>query len=109
MTDKELEDVASDLKKADLLPIAVYTDFGGLKKALSERINQLITSDFSQLISVLYRLDISEKKLRIALATAGDIPASDIIAEMVVERQLQKSQARKMFGNNSSISDEERW
>lgn len=73
-------------------------------------INDLINHDFSQLVALLYRVDVPEKKLRQVLdATAGENAAA-IIANMIMERQLEKIQSREKYkSNNSSISDEEKW
>ena len=81
-----------------------------LTKAIAERINNLITNDFSLLISILYRLDISEKKLKQLLQQTSNSTAGDIIAALIIERQLEKIKSRKAFKNNAKdIPDAERW
>ena len=81
-----------------------------LTKAIAERINYLITNDFSLLISILYRLDISEKKLKQLLQQTSNSTAGDIIAALIIERQLEKIKSRKAFKNNAKdIPDAERW
>ena len=77
-----------------------------MKKMISAEVNRLILEDFNGLISLLYRLDIHEEKLRKTLSDEnGD--AGDIIATMILERQKQKLEARKLF--KSGDCDEERW
>ena len=76
---------------------------------LSEKINHLINSNFSQLVTILYRLDISEHKLKELLALSSDIPAGNVIAAMIIERQLQKIESRKQFQPDTDIDGEERW
>ncbi len=80
-----------------------------LVQALSAHINHLITTDFSKLISILYRLDISETKLRQLLDAANDISAGLIIASLIIERQMQKLEARKNFKNGVDIPEDEKW
>ena len=100
--------LADELSKFDL-QVKDSVTFERLKASISAQLNQYITSDFSRLISLLYRLDISEKKLKDSLQQAGNTKAADIIAEMIIQRQLQKIEARKSFKTNSDIPDEERW
>lgn len=81
-----------------------------LIEAIAERINYLITHDFSLLVSILYRLDISEKKLKQLLQHNSSSTAGDIIAALIIERQLEKINSRKAFKNNAQdIPDAERW
>ena len=76
---------------------------------LSEYINHLINTDFQRLLYLLYRIDISEQKLQKLLKESPHKNAGDIIADLIVERQLQKIESREKFKNNKSTSDEEQW
>jgi hypothetical protein len=79
-------------------------------KAIAERINYLITNDFSLLISILYRLDISEKKLKQLLQQTSSSTAGDIIAALIIERQFEKINSRKAFKNDAQdIPGAEKW
>ena len=85
-------------------------DFVGNKKILSERINELIQNDFQKLISILYRLDINEEKLKHLLKENTKSDAGLIITELIIERQLQKIKARQQFrGRDNDIDENERW
>ena len=110
MTKNEnIEKVVDELKKSLLeLPAQIYS-YNDLHKMLSDHINLLITNNFSRLIAVLYRVDISEKKLKQLLLSSPNTAAGDIIAKMIIERQLQKIEARKLFTGNNRFSDEEKW
>ena len=79
------------------------------RKELAAYIHLLINNDFEKLISILYRLDVSEKKLKDLLAekTAGD--AGILIADAIIERQLQKITSRKKYSSNKDIPEEEKW
>ena len=72
-------------------------------------INELIDSNFSTLVALLYRLDISEKKLKELLKVHTTEPAGLIIAELIVERQLEKIEARKKYKPSTQSNDEEKW
>lgn len=110
MAEKEIiKEVAGELQKFQLeIPVEIIS-FDELKKVLSGIINYLITNDFSRLISVLYRLDISEKKLQQLLKKSINISAGEIIAEMIIERQVEKIKTRKLFPANNNYSNEEKW
>ena len=80
-----------------------------LKKDLSIFINQLIQRDFHSLVALLYRIDISEPKLK-QLLDQMDENAGDIIAVMIIERELEKLQSRREHNQqDGAISEEEKW
>ena len=64
---------------------------------LVERINELIESDFSRLISILYRQDISEIKLRQLLKENRNTDAAKVIADMMIEREREKINSRQTY------------
>ena len=69
-----------------------------LESKLAIYINELIDKDFNKLVNLLYRIDISEKKLKIALQNEDKtISSSKTIAKLIIERQLQKLEFRKKF------------
>lgn len=78
------------------------------REQLAEYINALIVSDFEKLVNLLYRLDVSEKKLRTLLSSA--VNAGVLIADLIVERQLQKLQSRRQFNKPAEdIAEAEKW
>jgi hypothetical protein len=80
------------------------------RQKLAEYINLLINNDFNKLILILYRLDISEKKLKQLLASSPGSNAGSLIAALIIERQLEKIQSRKHFKQpRDSIPEEDRW
>ncbi len=109
-TNRSIKEVISELRKFELLPTLREDNFEELRKDLSARINFLITHNFDHLIFILYRLDISEKKLMGLLRRPTTGTAGEIIANMIVERQLQKIASRKAFKTSvNNISDDEKW
>lgn len=76
---------------------------------LSAYINNLITHHFDELITLLYRLDVSEKKLKDLLQQHATEDAADIIASLIIERQEQKIKTRALFKPSQNIPEEERW
>lgn len=77
---------------------------------LAGRINELLTHDFQRLVSILYRVDVDEIKLRYLLAKHPDTDAGIIIADLLIERQLQKINTRSGYNSTSEPIDEnEKW
>ncbi len=73
-------------------------------------VNELITQDFNQLVTLLYRLDINEKKLKQTLADHPDQNAGELIAKLIIDRQEEKKKSREAFKQKDwEGSEEERW
>lgn len=80
------------------------------EEKLADRIDELILSDFHQLVQLLYRIDIDEPALKRLLQEHPDERAGNIIAKLIVERQLQKVKSRKNFRPaEPDNNEEERW
>jgi hypothetical protein len=81
-----------------------------LKEKLTQHINYLIDTNFQQLVAILYRVDVSESKLKMLLNESMAEDSGSVIADLIIERQLQKIKFRQKFSNwNKNISDEEKW
>ncbi|CAI9686897.1 hypothetical protein EAVNVH72_03526 [Elizabethkingia anophelis] len=67
-------------------------------EALAHYLDELIQSDFNRLLSILYRIDVSEEKVKKALAENKDkFPAGQIIAVLLIERETQKIKLRAKY------------
>jgi Mg/Co/Ni transporter MgtE len=78
---------------------------------LANAINELIKNDFSKLVQLLYRIDVSEAKLKYILQTHPNEDAGKLIAAVVIERLAATKKAREMFSTpkaDNSIDDEEK-
>lgn len=62
-------------------------------------IDDLIRNDFNRLVSILYRVDISEAKLKQKLAENTDIkiPAAETIARLFIAREEEKIISRAKY------------
>lgn len=73
-----------------------------VENKLSVYINELIDKDFNRLVNLLYRIDISEEKLKLALKNEDKSHSSGkTIAKLIIERQLQKLEFRKKFSKKN--------
>jgi hypothetical protein len=78
---------------------------------LAITINELIKNDFSKLVQLLYRIDVSEAKLKYILQTHPNEDAGKLIAAVVIERLAATKKAREMFSTpkeDDLIDNEER-
>ena len=79
-------------------------------RILAERINELINSDFQKLVSILYRMDVNEMKLKQLLKDNPGDDAGIIIADLMIERQAEKIKSREQHSKcDENISDDEKW
>jgi len=66
-----------------------------LIQQLADYINQLILVNFERLVQLLYRIDVSEAKLKYLLKENPAEDAGRIIALLIIERQIQKIKFKK--------------
>lgn len=103
-------DLISSLKESVQIDLPDQISLNKLKLKLSAHINQLIQTDFQKLVVVLYRMDISENKLKLLLKENPGIDAGKIIAGLIIERQLQKINSRRQFRQrDTNMKDEDKW
>lgn len=92
--------VEKDFMLADNTSLIPSTDLESLKEFrqyLIEKLKFLLDEKFDTLVNILYRIDISEKKLSYLFSGTNrdSIPAS--LADMIIERQLEKIRLRKLY------------
>ena len=77
--------------------------------ALVQYVNELIVHDFPALLRLLYRVDVPEATVRKLLQTQPDTDAARLIAQLLVERQVEKMESRQRYRTDEAASDEEKW
>jgi len=80
-----------------------------LTALLATHVNHLLQHNFQQLVNLLYRIDVSEKNLKQLLAANPKEDAANIIAVLIIERQLQKIKTRQQFKTDGNFEGEEKW
>ena len=76
---------------------------------LADYINEMILHDFTGLLNLLYRLDVSETRVRKILDEMQQEDAGKIIAAVIIERQLQKIKTKQQFKQEGEIPEDEKW
>ena len=79
------------------------------KKQLATYINELLLHDFEKLVQVLYRVDVSEQKLKSVLMANKGKDAGELIADMLIKRQEEKLATRQSFPPANDIAEDDRW
>ena len=85
------------------------TDFKKLYEELVAHINHMLQHDFDSVLGILYRIDVSEARLRYMLQSNPDTDAATLIANLIIERQWQKIKTRQAFRRDDNIDENERW
>ena len=75
-------------------------------ETLAAHLEHLLNNDFNGLLSILYRVDVSEQKIKRALAkNKANQSAGETIANLLVERQMQKLKFRSEYNKKKHQSD----
>lgn len=83
------------------LKISPDADMKDQLAALSRYIEDLIHTDFRTLLNLLYRVDVSEKRVKEALAeNKNNESAGLLIARLLIERETEKIKLRAKYRNN---------
>lgn len=64
---------------------------------LSEVISYMIENKLDYLLSLLYRLDVDERKINRALLPGNPTPANEALAKLVWERQKQRVETKRLY------------
>jgi hypothetical protein len=80
-----------------------------LREQMVVHINHLINTNFEKLVFYLYRIDVNEKKIRRLLEQKEGEDAAGLIADLIIERQVQKIASRKIFKKEQTDMTDEMW
>lgn len=104
-------ELIADLNRVYGWDLAAAAPEGALEDVLAEKVNVMIQRDFGALVQLLYRIDVSEDRLRRILGADTGEDAGRIIARLIMERQWQKIESRRRYRRNDDDTDTgaERW
>jgi hypothetical protein len=71
------------------------TSADDFQNILTKLIRHLLDHDFERLLNGLYRIDVSEEKVKLAMASADNVAGQ--IAGLIIERELQKVATREKY------------
>lgn len=104
------QDIIPMLNKELSLELSQNLAMEQLTQQLTDHINHLINTDFEKLIYYLYRIDVNETKMKQLLEQQGGENAAQLIAGLIIDRQLQKIKSRgEHTANPGDDEGAERW
>jgi hypothetical protein len=77
------------------IPSSEITTAEDFQRILTKLIRHLLDNDFERLLNGLYRIDVSEEKVKLAMATTDDV--AEKIALLIIEREMQKVATREKY------------
>ena len=80
-----------------LIPSTDSLSLEDFRKYLIGKLKYLLDEKFDTLVNVLYRIDISEKKLSQLFSGKNKDSIPSNLADLIIERQLQKMHLRKLY------------
>ncbi len=86
-----------DTQEDGMLIPGGHPDLNFLHEKLTLVINHLLENNFEKLLNAMYRLDVSERKFHEVLTGAEPGEISSKLAELVIEREMQKVKTREMY------------
>ena len=104
---KDKTDIEVLLLKISQPPVVMEKD--ALRQELVILVNDLLVNDFQKLVLLLYRVDVSEKKLKGLIQLHPQTDAAEIIADLLIERQEEKKKSRASFKKDRDIPEDEKW
>jgi hypothetical protein len=92
------------------LDLPPQIQFEEIRRRLQAAVSSMIENDFQKLVNILYRVDVNERKLKYLLQENVGSDADIIIADLIIERQIEKIKLRSQYSRrDDEISEEDRW
>jgi len=92
------------------LDLPEHSSFAAIRTCIQDAVTKLIDNNLQQLVNILYRVDVNERKLKYLLQENVGEDAAVIIADLIIERQMEKIALRKQYSRpDDTIDEEEKW
>jgi hypothetical protein len=100
----QIKDIAKFVEKDflvsddnSLIPSADLNSLEEFRNYLAEKLKFLLDEKFDTLVNLLYKIDISEEKLSKLFSDKNRDMIPQQLAELIIERQMQKIRFRKLY------------
>lgn len=80
-----------------------------LYQKMIDQVNELLNKDFSQLVQILYRVDVDEIKLKNILLENPGMDAAVLITDLLIKRQEEKIISRKNVRPDQGAEEIDQW
>jgi len=96
-----IQETASDIQNyleltSSLVPLE-FEDYQKLRDRLVIVISEMLDDDFNRLLNLLYRMDVSEEKVKRAFVPGQPGSISEDLADLVLQREIQKILTRRKY------------
>jgi hypothetical protein len=85
--------------------IVHFNEYEAVKQFLADRIKYLLEYEPEKMKNILYRIDVSEQRVLEALANNPIHQAVLIIADLILQREIQKTITRKQYSSQAIDPD----
>lgn len=103
------QETALQLSKDVSLFVQPDITYEKLEELLAEKLEDLISNNFQQFVLLLYKIDVSEHKVREIFGPDVTADAYRKLAAVLIERQQQKIISRKATKKPTDGDGEELW
>jgi hypothetical protein len=100
----ELEKITSEIiqRNFDLEEISSNENLlEKIRALLIDKLEFLLNNNFEKLLWILYRIDVSEEKAKQALALQSEKRPAEILADLIIERQIEKAKTRQQYKSDN--------
>ncbi len=97
------------LNTFEVEPVKISENPEEIFKQLTTQIAWMIEHKLDFLLSLLYRLDVSEQKINLALAPQSPVPADQALAILILERQKQRMETKERYRQFTQNKGENDW
>jgi hypothetical protein len=102
-TGEDIQDVSElvirDFSLEEKRDALISNDMQEFRGKLRNLINHMLDNDFERLLVAMYRLDINEHRFKMALSDLNTLNVAQDIADLVIEREMQKVLTRRKYRN----------
>lgn len=95
-----LTSVARQLQRVFEADHELASDQEELVDQVARMVLYLLRHNMNQLLHILYRIDVEERKVKRAMLAASEEEVAENIARLIVERELLKAQIRFRYSPN---------
>jgi hypothetical protein len=104
-----LPETVSQLAEDASLQLQPGITYQQLEDLLTKKLEAMISHDFQQFVLLLYKIDVSEFRIREVLAADLSPDVYRKIAALLIERQQEKIISRKTYTRPPADDEEEKW
>ena len=82
-----------------------YEAYEELFEQIEPHIEKMISSNQSKFMGILYRIDVSELKLKQEMAKVEAHKYSEVVTRLVLQKELQKVIIRNIYSTKNDITN----